>query len=162
MAVPAAAPRAVVDAEAAAPALQKELQDKVLEAVEKNRAAEREEMGKRFSAMAAQRETSMIKRLEESAGLSAYQTEELTKLLGRRREAIGEFFRTMFGRRGGGEEVDFEAIQKKVADVRQETDEEIKALLTPEQYEKFTKEESTNRRGPWSMGGGRPRGSEER
>ncbi|MHC4471863.1 MAG: hypothetical protein ACYS99_12960 [Planctomycetota bacterium] len=140
------------------PALDKELDEKVRKAVEESRDAEQEAIGRRFSAFAEQREKAVLKKLKDESGLSSYQEEEMQKILTRRREAIGEFFRTMFSRRRTeGEETEFTKIQEKIREVAQKSDEEIKALLTPEQYEKFKEEDRMSRRGPWSMGGGERR-----
>jgi hypothetical protein len=127
------------------------IEEKVRTAVAASRAAEMDQIGQRFARMAKQREVASLDRLAESHGLSAYQREEMEKILDRRREAIGSFFRTMFG---AGGETDPEAIRTKLTDVQKETDEAAKALLTPEQYEEFKKTDIASRAGPWGMGGG--------
>jgi hypothetical protein len=144
---------------AAAPVTEDELKEKVKEMVTEARNQEWEQMGQRFAARAAEREAGMVKRLGETAGLTTYQQEELTKLLGARREAMGNFFRTMFTPGEQTEPVDMRKLREDLETVRAETDEQIKALLSPDQYDAFTKEESSMRgpgfmRGMGGFGGG--------
>jgi hypothetical protein len=132
------------------------LEEKVRELVAQTDRRRLETWGNRFAEMREQREKSMLDRFQDEQALSSYQREQLDRILARRRQAIGEFFRTMFSE--GADRPDMDAIRRKVADVREETDDELKNVLTPTQYEAFTELESTTRRGPPWMGGGGPPG----
>lgn len=140
-------------ADPTAPALTDEkLDEKVREAVEKEQDAQREAIGRRFAAMAEQREMGLLDRLAEEAGLSAWQRTEMEKILAKRREAIGSFFRVMFG--GGGDTTDMGDFREKIRAIRQESDEAVKQVLSPDQYETWTKEDAATRRGPMFGGPG--------
>ncbi len=155
-AVPASpAPETAAGAASApsAPLTDNQIEDRVREAVKESRAQDFERMGRGFAGFARQRETAMLDRFTEEQGLSPYQREEMDKILERRREAIGAFFRTLFG---GETEVDATALREKFSDVQKETDEALKTLLSPEQYEEFRKVDTMNRRGPPFLMGGSP------
>jgi hypothetical protein len=136
------------------PTPEERIDEKVRTAVAESRVAEMERIGQRFSAMARQREAAILDRFTEASHLSAYQREEVEKVLDRRREAIGAFFRTLFG---GGGDTDPVAIREKVADVQRETDEAIKSLLSPEQYEEWKKVDEAARQNPFGPPMGAPR-----
>lgn len=138
---------------AAASATPDSIDEKVRTAVAASREAELERIGNRFSSMARQREFAALDRFSNSNGLSPYQREEMEKLLDRRREAIGAFFRTLFG----GGEADPAAIREKVADVQRETDEALRSLLTPEQYDEWKKVDEAALRSPFGPPMGGPR-----
>jgi hypothetical protein len=136
------------------PTPEERIDEKVRAAVAESRVAEMERIGQRFSTMARQREAAILDRFTESSRLSAYQREEVEKVLDRRREAIGAFFRTLFG---GGGDTDPAAIREKVADVQRETDDAIKSLLSPEQYEEWKKVDEAARQNPFGPPMGAPR-----
>jgi hypothetical protein len=140
-------------ASAAAP-LPEAIQEQVAKEVRESRDKEREAMGRRFSEMAKQREAGALDRMVEKHGLTAYQREEMEKILERRRQAIGEFFRQMFAP-GEGEQADLGEVRKKMADVRDETEKEIQALLSPDQYEAWQTEQPRGRGPGFGPGGGR-------
>jgi hypothetical protein len=142
-----ASPIASADAEA--------IDERVRELVKETQTNQMKQMGKAFEGMAKQREAGMLNRLAKENGLNDWQRTEMERLLERRRAAIGEFFRSMFGGEGGegGQPVDMSQIRKKIEDVQRETDEEIKTVLTPDQYEAFQSDEANRRGGPF--GGGR-------
>lgn len=137
---------------AAAAVADEKLDEKVREAVEKEQDAQREAIGRRFAAMAEEREKGLLDRLQEEAGLSAWQRTEMEKILARRRQAVGGFFRVMFG--GEGDGTDMTAFREKMQTIRTETDEAVKQVLSPEQYETWTKEDAATRRGPMFGGPG--------
>jgi hypothetical protein len=142
------------------------LDARVKEAMQKERTEQMEAMGQRFAARAAQWEKGMIGRVAEQAGLSSYQQEELAKLLEKRREAVGSYFRNMFapgrqdsGRQDSGRQSqdsgsppDMTKMREEMEAAGKEAEEEIKALLTPEQYEVLQKEQRSAF-GGWGGGG---------
>jgi len=100
----------------------------------------------------------MLDSLTEEHGLTPHQRDEMTKILERRRKAVGEFFRLMFGPGREGEEVDRAAIRAKIEDVQTETTTALQNLLSPSQYEAFEAQDPGSRMG--GMGGfGPPRGA---
>ncbi len=158
----AAAP-AAEDAAAAAPlpeTIDKVVGDKVQEALAKSEAERRNAIGRRFVALAAEREKDLIARLAEKAGLTPYQQTEMAKLLARRREAMSGFFRSMFGSGSDQKPEEIAKIREKAATIREETETAIKDLLTPDQYEVYRKERASLRGpgrflgGPMGPGGG--------
>ena len=105
-----------------------EIEDTVKTVVAAEQRRRQEVIGKRFQAMAKQRETAMLDRLTEEHGLTGHQRDEMEKILARRSDAIGMMFRTMFsGEREGMP--DISEVRKKIVDVRAESDEQLKVLL---------------------------------
>jgi ATP/maltotriose-dependent transcriptional regulator MalT len=134
------------------------LVEAVKTAVAEEQRKRQEAMGERFAAMAKARESSLLDRLVEEHGVTPYQRGEMEKLLERRRQAIGEMFRTMFSGQEGGQPQDFMKIREKMGEIRQETDQEIQALLSAPQYEAFKAEDRMGGPGFMRGGGGGGRG----
>jgi hypothetical protein len=130
------------------------IDEKVRTAVAESREADLQRIGQRFSSMARQREGAQLDGFVQSQGISPYQREEMEKILERRREAIGAFFRSLFG---GGGEVDPATIREKVADVQRESDEALRSLLSPDQYEEWKKIDEASRQTPFGPPIGAPR-----
>ena len=141
-----------MDAEAAAGAVPEAIRESVEAVVEEKQAEMQERMGRRFSAMREQREKATLDKLAEDHGLTAYQRTEMEAILAKRREVIGGFFRSMFS--GTEDEVDMAAARDKVRKVQQESDAQIKELLTAEQYDTYQPEQSQRGfMGPGMRGG---------
>jgi hypothetical protein len=145
--LPESAPTALradpASAELAAPLAEASLSDDVIKekvkaAIEERAKAQAEERTKRFAAMAAERETAMLDRLEGELGLNAHQRDELEKILANRRTAMMEFREKMMSGDGG----DRETMREEMRKIRDDSNAEIKALLTPEQYETFQSQQS--------------------
>ena len=132
-----------------------DIDDRVLKVVQEREANRAKQMGSFFSGMMKQREAGVLDSLAEDQGLNDWQRTEMEKILEKRREVMGTFFRTMMS--GGGEEpVDFTKLREEAERVRKETDEEIKNILTPDQYKVYEDSGLNRMRGP--MGGGRGAG----
>lgn len=135
--------------------LPNDFDERVAEAVKKNASTQMEQMGNRFASMAKQRESGVLNGLAENHGLTDWQRTEMEKILEKRREVIGGFFRTMFS--GNSEEpMDMAKMREEAEKVRVESEEEIKTLLTADQYKAY-EESGLNRMGggggPWGGGG---------
>ena len=136
-----------------------ELETRVREVLRKTREEEREARGQRWANWAQDRQKSMLDRLAENHGLTAYQRGEMEKLLATRREAIGSYHRVRFSASAADEGADLNKLRQAAESARTETDEAIKSLLSADQYEAYKKEEEASRLGGM---GGRGRGGSGR
>jgi hypothetical protein len=154
---------AVADAPAVPEVTQDAVDEKVQKAIDAQAQKRREQQGRMMSDWAKRREATVLDSLAENHGLTPHQRGEMEKILDRRRAAMGEFFGTLFGgggrtRRTAGADAgteqtpDMAAIGEKMQTIRAESDEQIKNLLSPTQYDAF-KEDDRMGRGP-GMGRG--------
>ncbi|MEN8151251.1 MAG: hypothetical protein ABFS86_15655 [Planctomycetota bacterium] len=152
----AGAPALEPDAETAAAANEGEFEDKVAKVLEKKDQEEREARTQRMTAMMAEREKALLKRLQEELGLTDYQSEELGKIFGERRNAMMAIREKIF--EGGRENVtqeQFAEMRENMQKSREESEEEIKNLLTADQYEAYQKQDTGGfGRGGFGPGGG--------
>jgi hypothetical protein len=153
------APALESGADAPAAASEAELENQVAKILEKKEQEDREARTQRFNAMIEEREKARIKRLQDSLGLTDYQAEELGKIFATQRQAMLEMRTKIF--EGGRENVTQEQFAKMREDMqklREDSDEEIKKLLSVDQYESYKKQDTGGfGRGPGGgFGGGRP------
>ena len=138
----------------AAQPMPNDFDERVAEAVKKNASTQMEQMGNRFASMAKQRESRALDSMVSDHGLNDWQRSEMERILEKRREVIGNFFRTMFS--GNSEEpVDMAKMREEAEKVRAESEEEIKTLLTQDQYKAYEESGLNRRGGGGPFGGGR-------
>jgi len=144
----------------AAAATDSELEDRVAKILEKKEQEDRDARTQRFNAMIEEREKARLKRLQENLGLTDYQAEELGKIFANQRKAMTSMREKIF--EGGRENVSQEQFAKMREDMqklREDSDEEIKKLLSVDQYESYKKQDTGFGGGRGPGGGfGPPRG----
>jgi hypothetical protein len=140
-----------------------QLRLKILDVVEEKEKQDREAREQRRREMAVQFESRMLDRLAEELGLNAYQQEELGRILAARRMKMEEIRQRFFPEgipRGGERNPDqFALLREEMEKVREESNTQVQAVLTPEQYETFQQQDrGPGRGGPGrgGFGGGRP------
>jgi hypothetical protein len=154
-------PEDAADPAAAAPKGE-EFEKAVADAVAKSRQKEMEAIGKMWTDRAAQREKGMVTQFAKDQGLSDYQRDEMIKLMDKRRERLSPLYRAMFTPAPDGETRDFARIREDMQKVRDETQEELKGLISVDQAEAFQKQESSRRGGMGMFGGRRATNSDQR
>jgi ParB-like chromosome segregation protein Spo0J len=130
------------------------IEERVKKVIEEREKASREERAKRFAEAAAARESDYLDRLEKELGLTAYQRGELERIFERRRTAMNEFREKMFSSAGRLSPEERTAMRDEARKLREDTDAEIKELLTPEQYQTFQTQQPSRGGGPFRGGGG--------
>ena len=131
------------------------LQMAVDKAVAKARKKEMDAMGQMWMARAAKRDDDRLDRFAEEQDLSGYQREEMGRIIKTRRDSLSPLYRAMFTPPAEGESRDLAKIQEDMENVRNESGDAFKALLSPDQFEAYRVMEESGR-GRW-MGGGRSR-----
>jgi hypothetical protein len=119
------------------PQFAKVFQEQVAEAVKNLQQKEREEQQKRFNEQLQQRLARRIEEFAKTLNLTEYQTQELSKSLTERGNKTIELF-TKFRT----QEISAEEFRTQRDTVRNETNEKIKSILLPDQYEQYLKAES--------------------
>jgi hypothetical protein len=134
-----------------------ELEEKILDVVERREEEERRARDERRAAMAAEWEAAMLTRLQEELSLDAYQKEELARILAERRERMTALRDRYFSGEGRGGPEQAGLFREEMQKVREETTAKIQELLTPEQFEAFQSQDRGGRGGFGGPGGGRGR-----
>jgi periplasmic protein CpxP/Spy len=135
------------------PIQEAELKEKILDVVAEREESEREARSRMRTEMEAQHTADTLKRLTEELQLDAYQAEQLAAILAARREAMGKFREKMFAGMQDANQVDRQALRDEMQKVRAESDQQVKDLLSPDQYTKY-EEISSQSRGPGRGRGG--------
>jgi hypothetical protein len=120
------------------PEFAKLFQDKVEESIKNIQQKQREEMGKRMS---EEIQKAIAKRIEEFAkaqNLSDYQQQELNKIISDRTNKMMELFN-----KERSQEITREEVRTKMDSIRNESNENVKQVLSSQQYEEYKKVENT-------------------
>ena len=116
------------------------------DALDQIRDQEREERRTTMAEAQAERLEERLTELQAELGLSAYQVDELRPVLTAQNEKRAEFFSA------GWENIDRGSIRETMQAIREETDQALGTILTPEQLEGYGQSERRDRGG---FGGGR-------
>lgn len=134
------------------PEFAKIFHDKVGEVIKDIQQKEREEQMKRFSEQIQQMLTKRIDDFAKAQNLNDYQKQELNRIVSERSTKTMELFSKM-----RNQEITFDKLRTDGESLRKESNEQVKQILLPQQYEEYSKiEEAFNRGGMMQPGQGNP------